>query len=51
MPEAQTRLESQRRWYNEERPHSSLKYVPPAAFARAWQEKGRQEQAEKEPPC
>ena len=47
VPEAQVRLETQRVWYNEERPHSSLKYVPPAAFARAW----RQEQAETEPPC
>ena len=46
VPEAQTRLETQRRWYNEERPHSSLKYLPPAAFARAWQ----QEQAENKPP-
>jgi putative transposase len=34
VTKAQVRLEIQRRWYNEERPHSSLKYVPPAAFAR-----------------
>lgn len=47
VQEAQVRLEIQRRWYNEERPHSSLKYVPPAAFARAW----RQEQVENKPPC
>lgn len=47
VQEAQVRLEIQRRWYNEERPHSSLKYMPPARFARAWQ----QEQAETKPPC
>ncbi len=47
VTEAQVRLEIQRRWYNEERPHNSLKYVPPAAFARAWQPK----QVETKPPC
>lgn len=47
VAEAQMRLEIQRGWYNEERPHSSLKYVPPATFARDW----RQEQAEIKPPC
>lgn len=47
VQEAQVRLETQRRWYNEERPHSSLKYVPPAAFARDW----RQKQAENKPSC
>ncbi len=47
VTEAQVRLETQRRWYNEERPHSSLKYRPPAAFARAW----RQKQVENKPPC
>ncbi len=47
VAEAQARLETQRRWYNEERPHSSLKYMPPAAFARDW----RQKQAENKPPC
>lgn len=47
VAEAQARLEIQRRWYNEEHPHSSLRYVPPAAFARAW----RQEQTETKPPC
>ena len=46
VQEAQARLETQRRWYNEERPHSSLKYVPPAAYAREW----RQKQAENTPP-
>ena len=47
VQEAQARLEAQRRWYNEERPHSSLKYVPPAAYAREW----RQKQAEDTLPC
>jgi len=47
VQEAQVRLEIQRRWYNEERPHSSLKYVPPAVFARAW----RQKQVENKSPC
>ena len=47
VPEAQVRLEGQCRWYNEEHLHSSLKYVAPAAFARAW----RQEQAETKTPC
>lgn len=48
VPEAQTRLETQRGWYNEERPHSSLNYLPPAAFARAWQE--QQELEADKPP-
>ncbi len=47
VAEAQVRLGARRRWYNEERPHSSLRYRPPAVFARQW----RQEQAENEPPC
>ena len=51
VPEAQVRLESQRRWYNEERPHSSLKYVPPAAFARAWRQEQQQKRVENKPPC
>ena len=36
--EMRVRLESHRFWYNEERPHSGLKYQAPAAFRRAWQE-------------
>jgi len=47
VADAQVRLRAHRRWYNEERPHSSLKYMPPAAFARDW----RQKQAENKPPC
>jgi len=50
VAEAQTRLETHRRWYNEGRPHSSLKYVPPAAFARAWRQE-HQEQEVTKPPC
>jgi putative transposase len=38
VAEARVRLESHRHWYNQERPHSSLKYRPPATFRRAWQE-------------
>lgn len=49
VTEAQVRLEAQRHWYNEERPHSSLKYLPPAVFARSWQQE--QEQAKNKPPC
>ena len=47
VADAQVRLECQRRWYNEERPHSSLKSVLPATFARAWQH----EQVEAKPSC
>jgi len=47
VQEAWVRLETQHRWYNEGRAYSSLKYLPPAAFARAW----RQEQAGNQPPC
>jgi putative transposase len=38
VAEARVRLQSHRRWYNEERPHSGLKYQSPAAFRRVWQE-------------
>ena len=47
VAEAQVRLGVHRRWYNEERPYRSLKYVPPAAFARDW----RQKQTENTPSC
>ena len=40
VQQARVRLVIQRRWYNEERPHSSLKYVPPAAFARGFHNLG-----------
>jgi len=36
--EAQVRLDVWRRYWNEERLHSSLKYVPPDEFASAWVE-------------
>jgi putative transposase len=51
VAEAQVRLGVHRRWYNEERPHSSLKYVPPAKFAWDWQQDlKQQEQVDKKPP-
>jgi putative transposase len=37
VAEAQVHLETHRRWYNEERPHSSLKYQAPLVFRQAWQ--------------
>jgi putative transposase len=36
LPDAQVRIGSWRREYNEERPHSSLKYRTPLEFKRAW---------------
>ncbi len=49
--EAQARLEAHRRWYNEERPHSSLKYLPPSKFAQSWrQRQSQQNQQASEPP-
>jgi len=47
VAEAQTRMETHRRWYNEGRPHSSLNYLPPVTFARNWREK--QQNAEQRP--
>jgi transposase InsO family protein len=41
--EAQVRLTTHQRWYNEERPHSSLNYLSPLAFKQAWQHKQNQE--------
>ena len=38
VAEAQARLEAHRRWYNEERPHSTLKYLSPSKFAKQWQQ-------------
>ena len=35
--EAQVRLEAHRHWYNEKRPHSSLKYLSPRKFAENWE--------------
>lgn len=51
VQEAQVRAQMHRVWYNEERPHSSLKYLSPAAFARAWhleQQKPQEEQKHQE---
>lgn len=50
VAETVVRLETHRHWYNEERPHSSLKYVPPAIFARAWHQEQQQKQAASGPP-
>lgn len=44
VAEAQARLEAHRRWYNQERPHSSLKYLPPNKFAERFAEVWRQRQ-------
>ena len=41
IAEGQVRSESQRHWYNEERPHSSLGYLPPAGFRRTWAQHSR----------
>jgi len=38
LGEAEVCLERHRRWYNAERPHSSLGYQPPLSFKAAWQE-------------
>jgi transposase InsO family protein len=35
IAEAQVRLEGHRRWYNQERPHSSLRYRSPTEYAQA----------------
>jgi putative transposase len=43
VKEAQVRLGTHRLWYNEERPHSSLKYLTPVEFHKAWQQKQSQE--------
>lgn len=44
ISETAVRLETHRRWYNEERPHSSLKFVPPTVFARTWHQEQQQKQ-------
>ena len=51
VAEAQARLEAHRHWYNEERPHSSLKYLPPSKFAEVWRQRpDPQNQEATEPP-
>ena len=37
VAEAQVCLEAHRHWYNEKRPHSSLKYLSPRKFAENWE--------------
>ena len=36
LAEFNIRLEAHRLWYNEKRPHSSLRYEPPHAFSQGW---------------
>jgi len=51
VAEAKARVEAHRHWYNEERPHSSLKYLPPKRFAEVWQQRQTlQNQEALEPP-
>lgn len=42
LRETQICLEGHRRFYNEERPHSSLGYIAPAAFRREWENTSNQ---------
>ena len=46
VAEARVHLERHRHWYNEERPHSSLKYMSPVVFRQVWQQR---QEASKEP--
>ena len=51
VAEAKARLEAHRRWYNEERSHSSLKYLTPNKFAEQWQQRqSLRDQEASEPP-
>ena len=51
VAEAQAHLEAHRHWYNEERPHSSLKYLPPSKFTQNWkQNQSPQNQEAIKPP-
>jgi transposase InsO family protein len=43
VKETQVCLNQHQRFYNEERPHSALGYVPPAAFRRDWEAKQARE--------
>jgi len=49
VAEAQACLETHQHWYNKGRPHSSLHYVFPAAFAKSWRQ-AQQKQEAIEPP-
>jgi putative transposase len=49
LAEARAYLEGHRRWYNAERPHSSLGYQPPSSFKSAWlQQQQRDEESDAE---
>lgn len=50
LAEARVHLQTHRRWYNEERPHSSLNYKSPAVFKQAWQEHQQQCPEASKPP-
>ena len=51
VAQAKICLEAHRHWYNEERPHSSLKYLSPLKFAESWkQSQTSQNQEAIEPP-
>lgn len=50
VAEAVVRLETHQRWYNEERPHSSLNYLSPAQFAWVWQQQQEAKQITSKPP-
>lgn len=43
IKDAQVRIAQHRVWYNQERPHSSLKYLSPVAFRTQWQQEQDQE--------
>ena len=49
VAEAQSCLETYQHWYSEGRPHSTLHYVSPAAFAKSWRQ-AQQKQEAIEPP-
>ena len=49
VQEARVQLETHRHWYNKERPHSSLKYLPPATFRQQWQTR-KMDGLEERPP-
>jgi transposase InsO family protein len=44
VKESQVCLERHRRFYNEERPHSSLEYTPPTKFRQGWEQQHAQQQ-------
>jgi len=49
VQEARMQLETHRHWYNKERLHSSLKYLPPATLRQQWQTR-KMDGLERRPP-